>query len=188
VAISKIAPRGNHARSQNRGHCTITPSRTLPVVIDGLTLSWSRPRCKTGHRSRGIAPLQPLPPKPITSPKLPVMVTGLRVLWSRASVLKRARGVPNLGPFHHLQPAALSRPECQTLPPPQRSTLSALSLTTYFFTEISFPAMIASSSTAARKTNHQILSSWLKRATRGLRGLIFQRRPGLDIFTAKDRG
>jgi hypothetical protein len=59
------------------------------------------------------------------SPKLPAMVTSLRVLCSGTSVLKRARGMPNLGPFHHLQPATLDRPECRTAPPPQRSAFGA---------------------------------------------------------------
>jgi hypothetical protein len=45
-----------------------------------------------------------------------------------------------------------------------RCRSSSLSLTTYFFTEISFSAMIASVAGVATKTNHSILS---KRATQG---------------------
>src|SRR5438445_6128974 len=47
-----------------------------------------------------------------------------------------------------------------------RSRSSPLSHTTYFFTEISFAAMIASVACVATKANHQILSIWLKRPTR----------------------
>ncbi|MDP2620911.1 MAG: hypothetical protein Q8P46_12175, partial [Hyphomicrobiales bacterium] len=46
------------------------------------------------------------------------------------------------------------------------SRSSALSRTTYFFTAMSFPAMFASVARTATKANHQILSNWLKRATR----------------------
>src|SRR5438132_11478590 len=46
-----------------------------------------------------------------------------------------------------------------------RSRSSPLSRTTYFFTEISFAAMIASVACVATKANHQILSIWLKRPT-----------------------
>src|SRR5712672_1371230 len=49
-----------------------------------------------------------------------------------------------------------------------RSRSSPLSRTTYFFTEISFAAMIASVACVATKANHQILSIWLKRPTRHL--------------------
>jgi hypothetical protein len=41
-------------------------------------------------------------------PELPAMVAGLMVLCSGASVLRRARGVPNLGPFHHRIPPPLA--------------------------------------------------------------------------------
>src|SRR6478735_2213064 len=47
-----------------------------------------------------------------------------------------------------------------------RSRSSPLSRTTYFFTEISFAAMIASITRVATTANHEILSNWLKRATR----------------------
>src|SRR6266849_1172466 len=47
-----------------------------------------------------------------------------------------------------------------------RSRSSPLSRTIYFFTEISFAAMIASVARVATKANHQILSIWLKRPTR----------------------
>src|SRR6266478_6527977 len=47
-----------------------------------------------------------------------------------------------------------------------RSRSSALNRTTYLFTEISFAAMIASVVHTADEANHQILSIWLKRATR----------------------
>src|SRR6266496_4856600 len=50
--------------------------------------------------------------------------------------------------------------------PSSRSRSSPLSRTTYFFTEISFAAMIASVACVATKANHQILSIWLKRPTR----------------------
>src|SRR6266851_3534221 len=46
-----------------------------------------------------------------------------------------------------------------------RSRSSPLSRTIYFFTEISFAAMIASVARVATKANHQILSIWLKRPT-----------------------
>src|SRR5216683_3712665 len=49
-----------------------------------------------------------------------------------------------------------------------RSRSSPLSRTTYFFTEISFAAMIASVACVATKANHQILSIWLKRPTSSL--------------------
>src|SRR6516225_4130152 len=45
------------------------------------------------------------------------------------------------------------------------SRSSSLSRTTYFFTIISFAAMIASVVRVAIKSNHQILSDWLKRTT-----------------------
>src|SRR6185369_10718026 len=48
------------------------------------------------------------------------------------------------------------------------SRSSALNRTTYRFTEISFPAMIASSPIVAMKANHQFLSNWLKRPTRAI--------------------
>src|SRR6476659_9124069 len=47
-----------------------------------------------------------------------------------------------------------------------RSRSSPLSRTTYFFTEISSAAMIASITRVATPANHEILSNWLKRATR----------------------
>src|SRR5713226_2173100 len=47
------------------------------------------------------------------------------------------------------------------------SRSSPLNRTTYLFTEISFAAMIASVVHTADEANHQILSIWLKRATRG---------------------
>src|SRR5215468_12203925 len=43
---------------------------------------------------------------------------------------------------------------------------SALKRTMYFFTEISFLAMILSAARIVAKANHPILSTWLKRATR----------------------
>src|SRR6478672_2873616 len=46
-----------------------------------------------------------------------------------------------------------------------RSRSSPLSRTTYFFTEISSAAMIASITRVATTANHEILSNWLKRAT-----------------------
>jgi hypothetical protein len=46
-----------------------------------------------------------------------------------------------------------------------RSRSSPLSLTTYFFTEISFAAMIAPFAGRGDEANHQIPSNWLKRAT-----------------------
>src|SRR5258708_27284477 len=46
-----------------------------------------------------------------------------------------------------------------------RSRSSPLSRTIYFFTEISFAAIIASVARVATKANHQILSIWLKRPT-----------------------
>src|ERR1700704_1639 len=52
-----------------------------------------------------------------------------------------------------------------------------LNRTTYFFTTISFAAMIASVARVATKANHQILSTSLKRATspsRGRAGGAFQ--------------
>ena len=51
------------------------------------------------------------------------------------------------------------------IPYGELSRSSPLSRTTYFFTEISFAAMIASIARVATKANHQILSNWLKRAT-----------------------
>src|ERR1700688_2641802 len=45
------------------------------------------------------------------------------------------------------------------------SRSSPLNRTTYFFTEISFAAMIASVARVATQANHQILSIWLKRPT-----------------------
>ena len=45
------------------------------------------------------------------------------------------------------------------------SRSSSLNRTTYFFTIISFPAMIASIARVAAEANHQILSNWLKRPT-----------------------
>src|ERR1700731_3242760 len=48
------------------------------------------------------------------------------------------------------------------------SRSSSLNRTTYFFTIISFVAMIASVARVATKANHQILSNWLKRPTRVL--------------------
>src|SRR5260370_25520739 len=52
------------------------------------------------------------------------------------------------------------------------SRSSPLSRTTYFFTEISFAAIIASVAHVATKANHQILSIWLKRPTRGKRSRV----------------
>src|SRR6476620_3604512 len=51
-----------------------------------------------------------------------------------------------------------------------RSRSSPLSRTTYFFTEISFAAMIASITRVATTANHEILSNWLKRATSDVLG------------------
>src|SRR6266852_4085856 len=51
-----------------------------------------------------------------------------------------------------------------------RSRSSPLSRTIYFFTEISFAAMIASVARVATKANHQILSIWLKRPTSAQHG------------------
>src|SRR6266478_4149001 len=51
-----------------------------------------------------------------------------------------------------------------------RSRSSPLSRTIYFFTEISFAAMIASVARVATKANHQILSIWWKRPTRAKLG------------------
>src|SRR5262249_54833446 len=42
----------------------------------------------------------------------------------------------------------------------------ALNRTTYFFTAMSFPAMIPSAARIAARANHLILSNWLKLATR----------------------
>src|SRR5262249_33559448 len=42
----------------------------------------------------------------------------------------------------------------------------ALNRTTYFFTAMSFPAMIPSAARIAARANHLILSNWLKPATR----------------------
>src|ERR1700729_2971226 len=52
------------------------------------------------------------------------------------------------------------------------SRSSAFNRTTYFFTEISFAAMIASVVITVDETNHQNLSNWLKLATR-----LFSRGP-----------
>src|SRR5215475_9748165 len=46
------------------------------------------------------------------------------------------------------------------------SRSSALSRTTYFFTAMSFPAMIPSAARIAARANHPILSNWLKLTTR----------------------
>src|SRR5262249_48288707 len=46
------------------------------------------------------------------------------------------------------------------------SRSSAFSRTTYFFTAMSFPAMIPSAARIATKANHPILSNWLKLTTR----------------------
>src|ERR1700729_4489446 len=46
------------------------------------------------------------------------------------------------------------------------SRSSAFNRTTYFFTEISFAAMIASVVITVDKANHQNLSNWLKLTTR----------------------
>src|SRR6266478_3072217 len=56
-----------------------------------------------------------------------------------------------------------------------RSRSSPLSRTIYFFTEISFAAMIASVARVATKANHQILSIWLKRPTSALPPGHYQR-------------
>jgi hypothetical protein len=45
-----------------------------------------------------------------------------------------------------------------------------LNLTTYFFIEISFLAMIPTIVRSVAKANHPILSNWLKQATRHLLG------------------
>src|SRR5271166_3621915 len=45
------------------------------------------------------------------------------------------------------------------------SRSSPLNRTTYFFTEISFAAMIRLRRRIVDKANHQILTNWLKRAT-----------------------
>src|SRR5580692_4679011 len=45
------------------------------------------------------------------------------------------------------------------------SRSSKLNRTTYFFTEISFAAIIASVVHTVDEANHQILSNWLKQAT-----------------------
>src|SRR3981189_2822297 len=62
-----------------------------------------------------------------------------------------------------------------------RSRSSLLNRTTYFFTEISFAAMIASVARVATKANHQILSIWLKRPTRD------QSRFATDLFSQHHR-
>src|SRR5208282_2890956 len=49
-----------------------------------------------------------------------------------------------------------------------RSRSSLLNRTTYFFTEISLPAMIAPVIRVMTQANHQILSKWLKQATSSL--------------------
>src|SRR6266481_2951081 len=54
------------------------------------------------------------------------------------------------------------------------SRSSPLSRTTYFFTEISFAAIIASGAHVATKANHQILSIWLKRPTRAPPPLVWR--------------
>src|SRR5215469_8983320 len=58
------------------------------------------------------------------------------------------------------------------------SRSSVLNRTTYRFTEISFAAMIPSAVNNDDKANHQILSKWLKRATRLLPVLEHQPCPG----------
>src|SRR5271166_6184989 len=45
------------------------------------------------------------------------------------------------------------------------SRSSPLNRTTYFFTEISFAAMVRLQRRIVDKANHQILTNWLKRAT-----------------------
>src|ERR1019366_3862254 len=57
------------------------------------------------------------------------------------------------------------------------SRLPPLNRTTYFFTIISFAAMITSVIPVATEANHQILSKWLKRATSSYRHFDFA--PGL---------
>src|SRR5262249_1931364 len=47
----------------------------------------------------------------------------------------------------------------------------ALNRTTYFFTAMSFPAMIPSAARIAARANHLILSNWLKLATRKAKGI-----------------
>ncbi|PZR80715.1 MAG: hypothetical protein DLM68_19105 [Hyphomicrobiales bacterium] len=51
------------------------------------------------------------------------------------------------------------------------SRSSSLNSTIYFFTIISFAAMIASVARVATKANHQLLSNWLKRTTRNLKSV-----------------
>src|SRR4029077_18796766 len=50
--------------------------------------------------------------------------------------------------------------------PSSRSCSSALSRTTYLFTDFSRVAIVPSVARSVTEANHQILSNWLKRATR----------------------
>jgi hypothetical protein len=74
---------------------------------------------------------------------------------SEASAFNRMRAFNSrrAGPF----PLRISASSCW------RSSL--LNLTTYFFTEISLAAMIASIASSGDKSEPQNLSNWLKRAT-----------------------
>src|SRR6476469_9578215 len=53
--------------------------------------------------------------------------------------------------------------------PSSRSCSSALSRTTYLFTDFSRVAIVPSVARSVTEANHQILSNWLKRATRTMR-------------------
>src|SRR6516225_1384380 len=74
---------------------------------------------------------------------------------SEISAFKRMRALSSrrAGPF----PLRISVSSC--------SRSSTLNRTTYFFTEISFPAMIAPTARIMAQANHPILSNSLKRAT-----------------------
>src|SRR6478672_6069209 len=54
--------------------------------------------------------------------------------------------------------------------PSSRSCSSALSRTTYLFTDFSRVAIVPSVARSVTEANHQILSNWLKRATSVLQG------------------
>src|SRR5208283_3967007 len=60
------------------------------------------------------------------------------------------------------------------------SRSSPLNRTTYFFTEISFAAMIRLRRRIVDKANHQILTNWLKRATSRSRAQLY--------FSRSDQG
>src|SRR5215831_4771824 len=65
----------------------------------------------------------------------------------------------------------------------------ALNRTTYFFTAMSFPAMIPSAARIAARANHLILSNWLKLATsfNNVKSRTSKRRPRLINKTQHNR-